>query len=63
MLRIKEVGMNKKLWEVWFATRQWFSKLFTSEADALLDDFENNPPPKIGPQPYKDKPELNRKWR
>ena len=55
--------MNKKLWEVWFATRQWFSKLFTSEADALLDDFENNPPPKIGPQPYKDKPELNRKWR
>ena len=27
------------------------------------DTCENNPPPRIGPQPYKDKPEMNRKWR
>ena len=34
------------------ATRQWFSKLFTSEADALVDDFCNNPPPEMGTQSY-----------
>ena len=34
------------------ATRQWFTKIFTSEADALVDDFENNPPPEIGTQSY-----------
>ena len=34
------------------ATKQWFGKLFTSEADALVDDFGNNPPPDIGTQPY-----------
>jgi len=55
--------MNQKLWQAWIATKQWFTKLFTSEADALLDDFENKEPPKIGPQPYRDKPEMNRKWR
>ncbi len=54
--------MNQKLWQAWIATKQWFTKLFTSEADALLDDFENNPPPKIGTQPYKDKPSHS-KWR
>ena len=41
-----------KLWTAIIATRQWFSKLFTSEADALVDDFGNNPPPEIGTQSY-----------
>tara|TARA_B100000700_G_scaffold187711_1_gene206822 strand:+ start:856 stop:1017 length:162 start_codon:yes stop_codon:yes gene_type:complete len=44
--------MNTKLWQYWIATKQWFTKLFTSEADAVLDDFDNNPPPKIGTTPY-----------
>ena len=34
------------------ATKQWFAKLFTSEANALVDDFKNNPPPEIGTQNY-----------
>ena len=32
--------------------KQWFRKLFTSEADALVDDFGTNPPPDIDTQPY-----------
>ena len=41
-----------KIWTAIIATKQWFSKLFTSEADALVDNFGNNPPPEIGTQPY-----------
>ena len=41
-----------KIWTAIIATKQWFTKLFTSEADALVDDFGNNPPPEIGTQPY-----------
>ena len=41
-----------KAWTAIIATRQWFSKLFNSEADALVDDFGNNPPPEIGTQSY-----------
>ncbi len=41
-----------KIWITIIATRQWFTKLFTSEADALVDDFANNPPPEIGTQSY-----------
>ena len=41
-----------KIWTAIIATKQWFTKLFTSEADALVDNFGNNPPPKIGTQPY-----------
>ena len=41
-----------KIWTAIISTRQWFSKLFTSEADALVDVFDNNPPPDIGTQPY-----------
>ena len=41
-----------KVWTAIIATRQWCSKLFTSEADALVDDFGNNPPPEIGTQSY-----------
>ena len=40
------------IWTTIIATRQWFTKLFTSEADALVDDFGNNPPPEIGTQSY-----------
>ena len=41
-----------KIWTAIIATKQWFAKLFTSEADALVDDFKNNPPPNIGTQPF-----------
>tara|TARA_B100000579_G_scaffold383906_1_gene354012 strand:+ start:520 stop:741 length:222 start_codon:yes stop_codon:yes gene_type:complete len=41
-----------KIWTAIIATKQWFTKLFTSEADALVDNFGNNPPPEIGTQPY-----------
>ena len=41
-----------KIWTAIISTKQWFSKLFTSEADALVDDFRNNSPPDIGTQPY-----------
>ena len=52
---IRGISMTRKRDKVWtaiIATRQWFSKLFTSEADALVDDFGNNPPPEIGTQSY-----------
>ena len=45
-----------RIWTAIIATKQWFTKLFTSEADALVDDFDNNPPPNIGTQPYTDEP-------
>ena len=51
----EDIAMKRKRDKIWtaiIATKQWFTKLFTSEADALLDDFENNPPPEIGTQPY-----------
>ena len=39
--------------DIWIKeAKQWFSKLFSSEADALVDDFKNNPPPEIGTQSY-----------
>ncbi len=41
-----------KIWTTIIATRQWFTKLFTSDADALFDNFGNNPPPEIGTQSY-----------
>ncbi len=41
-----------KIWTAIIATKQWFTSLFTSEADALVDDFRNNPPPGIGTQLY-----------
>ncbi len=42
-----------KIWIAIIATKQWFTKFFTSEADALVDDCRNNPPPpEIGPQSY-----------
>ena len=52
---IRGISMTRKREKIWtaiIATRQWFTKLFTSEADALVDDFGNNPPPEIGPQSY-----------
>ena len=41
-----------KIWTAIIATKQWFTKLFTSEADALVANFSNNPPPEIGTQAY-----------
>ena len=41
-----------QIWTAIFATKQWFTKLFTSEANALVDDLKNNPPPEIGTQSY-----------
>ena len=52
---IRGISMTRKRDKIWtaiIATRQWFTKLFTSEADALVDDFGNNPPPEIGTQSY-----------
>ena len=49
------ISMTKKRDKIWIAIiaiRQWFTKLLTSESDALVDDFGNNPPPEIGPQSY-----------
>ena len=41
-----------RMWTAIIATKQWFTKLFTSEAYAIVDNFDNNPPPEIGTQPY-----------
>ena len=41
-----------KIWTAIIATKQWFAKLFTSEGNALVDDFKNNLPPEIGTQSY-----------
>ena len=52
---IRGISMTRKRDKIWtaiIAIRQWFTKLFTSEADALVDDFGNNPPPEIGTQSY-----------
>jgi hypothetical protein len=43
---------NEKQWTVWYSVKDWFAKLFASEAEAVLDTFENNPPPDVGFQPY-----------
>ncbi|WP_180369711.1 hypothetical protein [Oenococcus oeni] len=43
---------NEKQWTVWYSIKDWFSNLFVSEAEAVLDTFENNPPPDVGFQPY-----------
>ena len=51
----RNIAMNRKRDKIWtaiIAIQQWFAKLFTSEADALVDDFDNNPPPDIGTQSY-----------
>jgi hypothetical protein len=43
---------NERQWTVWYSIKDWFTNLFTSEGEALLDTFENNPPPDVGFQPY-----------
>ena len=43
---------NERQWTVWYSVKDWFDKLFASEAEAVLDTFENNPPPDVGFQPY-----------
>ena len=52
LLRYTHDQKKRQIWTAIIATKQWFTKLFTSEADALVDDFGNNPPPKIGTQSY-----------
>tara|TARA_B100000029_G_scaffold429161_1_gene439409 strand:+ start:82 stop:237 length:156 start_codon:yes stop_codon:yes gene_type:complete len=46
---------------------QWLNKVWNigmgSATNAVTHPFKNNEPPKIGEQPYKDKPKMNRKWR
>ena len=41
-----------KIWIEIISTKQWISKLFTSEAYALIHKFVNNPPPEIETQSY-----------
>ena len=48
-----------KIWTNIIAIKQWLSKLFSSETDALVDDFDNNPTPYIDYQP--DLGEYNKK--
>ena len=43
---------NEKQLDCLVRIKDWFSNLFTSEAEAVLDTFENNPPPDVGFQPY-----------
>ena len=43
---------NEKQWTVWYSLKDWFKGLFESEAEAVLDTFDNNPPPDVGFQPY-----------
>ena len=43
---------NEKQWTVWYSIKDWFKSLFESEAEAVFDTFENNPPPDVGFQPY-----------
>ena len=43
---------NERQWTVWYSIKDWFTNLFSSEGEALLNTFENNPPPDVGFQPY-----------
>ena len=47
--------MTKQIDEVWteiIATKEWFAKLVTSEANTLINDSANNPTHQIGTQSY-----------
>ncbi|WP_269604558.1 hypothetical protein [Prochlorococcus marinus] len=41
------IKKRAKIWTTIIANSQWFSKLFTSMADALVDDFTNNQPIRV----------------
>ena len=43
---------NERQWSAWYSLKYWFNSLFESEAEAVLDTFDNNPPPDVGFQPY-----------
>ena len=43
---------NQKQLSVWYSIKDWFKSLFVSEAEAVLDTFDNNHPPDVGLQPY-----------
>ena len=36
---------NQRQWSAWYSLKNWFKTLFESEAEAVLDTFDNNPPP------------------
>ena len=43
---------NQRQWSAWYSLKNWFKSLFESEGEALLNTYENNPPPDVGFQPY-----------
>ena len=43
---------NQRQWSAWYSLKDWFKSLFESEGEALLNTYENNPPPEVGFQPY-----------
>ena len=52
---LRGISMTRKRYKIQtaiIAMKQWFYKLFTSEEYALVYDFVNNPPPRIGTQSY-----------
>ena len=55
--------MNKFLWKAWYKTKYLWEWGMGGATDAVTHHFKDDKPPEIGPQPYKDKPEMNRKWR
>ncbi len=46
------IRKRDKIWTGIIATKQWFTKLFTSVACSLVDDFKNDPPPDLGTQSF-----------
>jgi hypothetical protein len=55
--------MNKFLWKVWYKIQYFYHLGMGGATDAVTHPYKDNQPPKIGPQPYTDKPEMNKKWR
>ena len=39
---------NQRQWSAWYSLKNWFKSLFESEGEALLNTYENNPPPDVG---------------
>ena len=55
--------MNKFLWKAWYKLKYLWDLGMGGATEAVTHPYKDKQPPKIWPQPYKDKPELNRKWR
>ena len=39
---------NERQWSAWYSLKYWFKNLFESEGEAVLNTFDNNPPPDVG---------------